>query len=189
MLSKTTIVVIGVLALAAGAAVAGASSIVGTPEDMTAQMIQAETAKPATEVSSDLVLNFALFRRQAASSMPASTRSQIGTERRFGRNADLARRIETVGGPGWVIPGNGFVCIAVPDPVDGFGTTCSSIRGAVDRGLWIRLASGDPDGKGYDTVLAPDGQEAVDANGDAMPARLGVSSRSVLTHESEPSVK
>ena len=41
-----------------------------------------------------------------------------------------------------MIPGNGYLCIAIPDPVDGYGESCTTIDVVLQQGLWVRL-SGD----------------------------------------------
>lgn len=102
--------------------------------------------------------NFRLFREQPATPMPAEVAAQIGSPKRFGRNPNLARKIKTVTGDGWVIPGNGWVCIAIPDPVDSYGTTCQPISDAVRRGIVIGLSGGAgiPAGKSAQVALLPD---------------------------------
>jgi hypothetical protein len=101
---------------------------------------------------------FKLLRTTPPSQMPADVAAMVASPDRFGRNAALARAIETPTGTGWVIPGAGFLCIAVPDPVDGWGTSCVPTKVGVRRGLAIGLTAAD--GRSTETLLVPDGATA-----------------------------
>lgn len=44
---------------------------------------------------------------------------------KYGVNFALARAVDSqINGDVWVLPGNGFMCLSVKDPVDGWGQTC-----------------------------------------------------------------
>lgn len=135
---------------------------------------RATTAVPA--VQQQILENFAIFREQGATPMPADVAEQVASPKRFGRNPDLARKIATVTGDGWVIPGDGFVCIAMPDPVDGFATSCLPTQIVAERGLYVSLSGGKgiPAGASAQTALVSDatadairarGEDAVGAGG------------------------
>jgi hypothetical protein len=107
-------------------------------------------------VQVDIATNFALF-RSPPSPIPQEIAVAIASSTRYGRNAGLARAIQTPYGKGWVIPGDGWLCIAMPDPVDGYGESCSPTSLAIQRGLWLRLAGDTPDAQAADVLLVPDG--------------------------------
>jgi hypothetical protein len=80
---------------------------------------------------------------------------------RYGRNPAFAREIETTTGPGWVVPGDGYLCIVVPDPIDGYGTSCNETKDVVRRGIAIELRGGAVrDGQAAQTRLLTDRQVA-----------------------------
>lgn len=110
-------------------------------------------------VEPDAAAAFTLLRSTPPTSpMPPDVVSAIASPTRFGRNAALARKIATPTGDGWVIPGKGFLCIAIPDPGYGWGTSCVPTSVAVTRGLGIGLTS--VDGRSEETLLVPDGASA-----------------------------
>lgn len=151
---KGAIVVFAALAVTSSA-MAAATGVVDIPTSKEGAMTPTE-AVPA--VQQDITSNFALFREQAASPLPAHVAAQVGSSGRFGRNAALARRIDTVAGAGWVIPGDRFLCIAVPTLTGGFATSCVATAVAVAHGLGIRLDAAD--GHAIDTLVVPDGARA-----------------------------
>lgn len=114
------------------------------------------TAVPA--VQQQILDQFRIFRDQMPSAIPTDVAEQIASPKRWGRNPNLARKIKTVTGDGWVIPGDGFLCIAIPDPVDGFGTTCQPTQMAAARGLQVGLSGGKgvPAGKSAQVALVSD---------------------------------
>lgn len=89
--------------------------------------------------------------------MPQDVAAQVASSERFGRNASLARKVSTTTGTGWVIPGKGYVCLAVPDPVDGFATSCVANHEAIKNGITVDLIGGKaaPAGKVAETTVAP----------------------------------
>lgn len=164
----------------AWAAVDGTTDTTGTASTLQADGLLGGGAPTSAvpDVQAAISAHFALFRDQPATGMPADAVAQVGSPGRYGRNPDLAREIETPTGPGWVIPGNGYLCIAVPDPVDGYGTTCLPTDVAAQQGLSIRLWGDLPSGKTAETMLVPDGASAVvsepGAAAVAVPADGGV---------------
>lgn len=112
---------------------------------------------------------FAVLRqpRTPADSLPADTlRVFQGDDPsrglRFGGNLDLSRSIEVSGGKGWVIPGNGMLCIIAPDPAlaygsdDAWGVGCARDTSLHTTG--VPIIFGEP-GAGHlnVTLLVPDG--------------------------------
>lgn len=127
------------------------------------------TAAPTVAVkavSPDTVAAFRVFREAPPTAMPGDVSAMVGSPERFGRNPALARQIQTATGTGWVIPGDGHLCIAVPDPVDGWGTSCAPTAVAIERGLGISLT--DSTGKSKETLLVPDGRRATRSPGSAV---------------------
>lgn len=96
--------------------------------------------------------------RQQPSAMNTYESRLIGSTS-FGKNAKLARSFSSTTGTGWAIPGNGEICIAIPDPVDGFAEVCNLNEFAAKNGLYVALLN--PDQNIADiAVLVPDGQQA-----------------------------
>lgn len=143
--------------LAAAGGTAVASGVVGGSAASPIDAAQAPTTA-VQKVDPALERAFALLRTRTATPVPDALVDQFASPARYGRNPALARQIETVTGTGWVIPGNGYLCIAIPDPVDGYGSTCSRTEDVLRRGLYIGLRGGKvPDGQAAQTILAPDG--------------------------------
>ena len=101
-----------------------------------------------------------------------------------GLDLDAARALAPLGrGYVWALPGPKNVCIAIPDPVDGFGIGCESADGADGGRLWIGLngMSGQRAGDVRVAMLVPDRIDAVTAvAGDGTRRRLDVSSNVVV---------
>jgi hypothetical protein len=92
--------------------------------------------------------------RRASDAMPAGVAEAVAGPGRFGRNARLSRAIDTPTGTGWVVPGDDTVCIVVPDPVDGYGTSCSPTSVVAQAGLTVGVA--DEHGSTAVTLLPDD---------------------------------
>lgn len=145
-------------------ATTGAASAVALAEDsptpeITPAEANAKVTRAVASVQPQISDNFALFRNQPASAVPAELVEQIASPQRHGRNAALARTIQTPYGTGWVVPGDGFVCIAVPTTTQGHATSCVPTAVALKRGLWLRLVGDRADGKALDTLMVPDRTE------------------------------
>ncbi len=153
------ILTIGVGVLGAG--VAG-SNAAGLPDPAASESpLTAQPTVAVAQLDPALTESFALFREHRASAPPASVTAQVAGPTRYGRNPSFARRIHTATGTGWVVPGDGYLCIVVPDPVDGYGTSCNLIEDVVRRGLAIELRGGTiPAGYAAQTRLLTDEQAA-----------------------------
>ena len=91
-------------------------------------------------------------------------RNIAANAKQFGLSPDQARVLATVNGQRvWLIPGNGYLCIAIPDPGVGWGTSCVPTADATQRGLAIGLTSAN--GKTAATLLVPDGASATTIDG------------------------
>ncbi len=95
--------------------------------------------------------------------MPARAAAVVDASR-FGRNPDLARAIRTPTGTGWVVPGKDTICLIAPDPVDGYGVSCSPTAVVKTDGITLGMASDD--GSTAFTVV-PDGAEVTAVDDDA----------------------
>lgn len=124
---------------------------------------QAQTPSPITAVEPEAKAAFKVLRDVAPSAMPAAVVEQVGSSERYGRNPALARKISTPTGDGWVIPGKGYVCIAVNDTGYGWGTSCVPTDIAAEHGLAIGLM--DALGRTKETLLVPDGKTAAEVQG------------------------
>jgi hypothetical protein len=171
MLMKSTRVILAMTATAGiGFGATAASGLVVGPSDGSQPTVFLTPTKAVATIQTDIASAFPLFDETAAASrMPASVVAQVGSSLRYGRNAALARPVDTPNGTGWVIPGDGYLCLAVPDPVNGYGSTCLPTAVAATRGLWLRLGGARADGKVVDTVVVPRSMEAVETT----PAQTG----------------
>lgn len=161
MRARGILVVAGVVAVAsAGVAVAGQGDgpAAGVPA-----VVEAPSPAPVAVVEPEARVAFKVLREGAPSVMPAEVVEQVGASARYGRNAALARRIDTPTGDGWVIPGRGYLCIAIEDPGIGWGTSCVPTAVAAQRGLGIGLT--DASGRSKETLLVPDGKSAAAIDG------------------------
>lgn len=120
--------------------------------------VEAPTPSPIAAVEPEAREAFRLLRDVAPSAMPADVVEQVGSSARYGRNPALARKISTPTGDGWVIPGKGYICIAVDDAGYGWGTSCVPTEVAARRGLAIGLM--DASGRSKETLVVPDGKTA-----------------------------
>lgn len=165
------------------AAFFGATIASGSPDGASSPVPPSfsPASTPTTAINAvqpDAAKAFKLLRTVPPTPMPADVAEVVGSPQRYGRNPNLARQISTLTGPGYVIPGDGYLCIVVKDPVDGWGSTCSPIADAIRRGLSIGLHGAD--GKGTDTLLVPDDARAVELVGSsAAPLAATAARRSV----------
>lgn len=112
---------------------------------------------PVGEVSAEISSSFSIFRNQPASPPPAEVTEAAVPPSFFGANAALARKIETTTGTGWVVPARDRLCLVQPDPVDGYGTACTTLALAKTAGLYIALRSHPELGRSTSTHVVPDG--------------------------------
>lgn len=152
---------VAVAATAAGIAGIVASGAVsdegGTPDPRPAHV-----ASMSLAMDSALVDSFSIFRSPvtAGDSMPSEAVASAASPERYGRNARLAKGIDTVNGRGWVVPGNDAICLVVPDPVDGYGSSCVSEAYATKFGVIVgMIAPQDPKAVRV-SMLLPDGASA-----------------------------
>lgn len=148
-------------ALVATVAIAGSAIAVATPggsDSALEQSILGPQTTAVASVSPEIERTLSVFRTRTPTPVPAELVPRVASPTKFGRNPSLARQIQTVTGMGYVIPGDGYVCIVVPDPVDGYGSTCSTVEDIKKRGLYIGLKEGAiPAGKHAQTMVVPDG--------------------------------
>lgn len=143
----------------------------------TASITSAPTPVPA--ISGDIREGFSIFRELPAAAMPADIATTLASPERFGRNAALAREIDTKFGRGWVVPGDDAICVIVPDGSGGYGTSCNTVESALQRGVLVGMRDREA-GTGYEIVLVPDGAEATLSTGSApLRKRHGVVAGSV----------
>lgn len=132
------------------------------PPDPTAAA--ADPAAPAPTSA-----RFSVFRRppSAGDVLPPRARQMLRVSaERAGVDLDNARAVAPSGaGYVWAFAGSGNVCIAIPDPTDGFGVACRSIEDALAGRLWVGL-NGLPGQRAGDVrlaVLAPDDVDSIDS--------------------------
>ncbi|MGX6448569.1 hypothetical protein ACVU7I_10955 [Patulibacter sp. S7RM1-6] len=133
------LVAVGAFAGLGSAAVAGDEKAPALVSPISA----AATAKPPiAAVQPEQARTLAIFRRalRPSDAMPADVAAQAASPAKFGRNPGLARAISTPTGKGWVVPGDGVICLVMPDPVEGYGTTCQPTAAVEARGLTLAVA-------------------------------------------------
>ena len=110
-----------------------------------------------SSVQADQAAGFSVFGRDRVprDEMSDGAVAQVGNSTRSGRNAGLSRAVRTPYGRGWAVPGNAYAWLVMPDPVDGFGITCSTTAHALSHGL-IGLLIGERSraGRGDDRATA-----------------------------------
>ncbi len=127
---------------------------------------QAAAEAPARSTGPD---SFAVFRRLAASGdvMPSGVRAQLSaTAEAAGVDLDAARAVAaSATGAVWAIPGPRQVCLAQPDPIDGFAINCAPIDRAIEGRLWTGLVGlpGQVAGDALIAILVPDDVATVTA--------------------------
>jgi hypothetical protein len=125
-----------------------------------------ERRHPAQEVRPRLAAisveqaeSFAILRRRQLESdrLPRSRWQEfdLGAMGHLGLNSALARRAVTPAGDVWVVPGSGYLCLAVAG-----GMTCNSTDSAARRGM-VTWTSRRSTGQGIVQGLVPDGVEEI----------------------------
>jgi hypothetical protein len=139
-------------------------------------------ASTATDQPVDPHGVFAVFRRAARSGdvMPPAVRKMFAPiAEREALDLGGARAVAPSGaGSVWAVPGRSSICLAIPDPVDGFAVSCNDTAAAQDGRLWVGLTAlpGQDSGDVRAAILVPDGIETVTAVGGKGQRRsLGVS--------------
>jgi hypothetical protein len=109
---------------------------------------------------------FGVFRRPADDLPPAIRAQLMPATAGTGVDFDAARAVAAAGtGAVWAIPGPDQICLAQPDPIDGFAINCASIDAALAGRLWVGLNGlpGQAAGDVRLAILVPDGVPAVTA--------------------------
>jgi hypothetical protein len=140
----------------------------------------APSPKTAPTVEAELK-TLRIFTDKSSEEMPDDVIAAVGRPDKFGRNASLARSFESTTGRGWVIPGNGFACIAIPDPGGGWATGCQESSHVAKHGLAVGLRRADSHGR-------PVGRLTIAAalpNGAGPPAGMHADKFGVVTGEAD----
>jgi hypothetical protein len=134
---------------------------------------------------------YAVFTRAARSGdvLPPAVREQLAPI--VGKDVDLdaARAVAPAGrGYVWAIGGPQRLCLAVPDPVDGFGVACRDGSKVAAGDLWVGLqgGAGIPAGVVRMAILVPDATDAVTAVGGKRRQSLEVSDNVVFADAEGP---
>lgn len=157
----TLTLAVGATVLLAGGVLAMASGI-PTPKEPTAEQIvnPAYAVRPVSSVDAQQRASFAILRRvrRTSDDLPSRARSMLDGGRISRRNVDLARAIQTPSGQGWVIPASNRICIAIPDPVDGYGLNCVLTAEALEGALMPTMSGGPGQAPGEAVLvgLVPD---------------------------------
>lgn len=145
----------------------------------------------------DLAARFGAFAEPLA---PADARGQSKLQPAFkdapgsiaAAQFDRARPadIEGSAADAWIVPAGDKVCLIVPDPVDGYGMTCSTAAD-ISAGRAIAVLGGGPEGSPPEMIVAalvPDGGSPPDvlSGGNATPMRV---SSNVAAAVLSPSLK
>jgi hypothetical protein len=156
------------LSLLAVALTAGGYVAVATGDDETPS-----TQQPAVTVA-DASSSFAVFQRPAKASdrMPPEARRMLAdvVAREAAGDLDGARAVAASAGRAvWAVPGRDKLCLAIPDPVDGFGISCADIAAVKSGRLWVTLVglAGQRAGDVRIAQFVPDGVDAVTAVSDS----------------------
>lgn len=106
---------------------------------------------------------FAVFQRAhgITDDMPPSVAKLLGESDITGKNLALARRFATADGSGWAIPGNGSVCIALPDRLGLLGLSCSSSEDAAAHGAIAMMIGPDEPARVLLGLVVPHGAAVV----------------------------
>lgn len=129
----------------------------------------ASVAQTAAPDAADARAPFSVLARPAGSgdALPPGVRVQfepVAAEK--GLDLDRARALAPSGrGYVWLLSGPKAVCVAIPDPVDGFGVGCGDAADAAAGRLWVTVGGlpGQHAGDARVALLMPDGIEAITA--------------------------
>jgi len=164
--------------LAAGVCASGCVAVAaGDDQTPAGQQSATAAADPAT--------SFAVFQRPATSGdqMPSETRRILSdVAAREGADLDGARAVAASAGRSvWAIPGKDKLCLAIPDPVDGFGINCADVAAAKSGRLWVTFVglAGQKLGDVRIAQFVPDGVDAVSAVSDSGQTRTIATSDNV----------
>lgn len=155
-------VLIGGAGLLVAASVSATIALAGDGSDTTFQSLTDPAPAMITGVAPDQAEGFAIFRRAPSGldQPSAEARALLSGPSHTGMNIDLARGYRGPDGTGWVVPGNGSLCLVMPDPVDGFGVACEPTTKAKQVGLVGIMVDPKKQAIAKVTVLLPDGAKA-----------------------------
>jgi hypothetical protein len=150
-------------AIAAVCAATGAVTAIAAEAPTAESHVAAADNVPASTVQYPQWHRFAELRRERSTpdALPTEWQQALADDTaagfRWGANPKLSRRAA----PGvWLVPGNGFVCVAIANLRDGsFGFSCANEL-ELERGL-LQPADLDANGTGVVTGVLPDGVESV----------------------------
>jgi hypothetical protein len=126
-------------------------------------------AEPNATTHADVRSEFSVLRRapRSGDALPPAVRRMFEpVAASEGLDLDAARAALPAGrGNVWVLPGDDTVCLAIPDPVDGFGIDCRDAASTATGELWVSLVGGPGQqaGDARVAVLVPDGTDSVTA--------------------------
>ena len=129
-----------------------------------------DASSPAGEPSAAAVTPapaYGVFRRarRAGDVLPTRAFEMLApTAEREGVDLGNARAVAPAGaGYVWAIPGPDRICLAIPDPIDGFAIGCQDSEQAATGRLWVGLSAlpGQRAGDVRLAVFAPDGDVSV----------------------------
>lgn len=118
--------------------------------------------QPIARLQAQQEQNFPVFARERrpADEMPPLASNMLGEAELTRKNTALARAFESPTGTGWVIPGDGMICLALPDSVLGYGVSCAPSERAAAHGLVLVMAEGGAPAAQTVAVLLPEGSHA-----------------------------
>jgi hypothetical protein len=139
-----------------------------------------------TAVQPEQAQQFAIFRRGQTprDTPPQAAKQMLGESRETGKNIGLARAFDTPHGTGWAIPGDGNLCLAMPDPVDGFGLVCQKTDPTAAEGLLGIMVDPKKPGRHTIMLLTADGAdvsaEFADGTTRSLRVREGIVSETLV---------
>lgn len=166
MTRKTlALLVSGVAAVAAVAVVSSAVGAGAPPPRNGSEPPSVPTTTPVRGIQADQASLLQALRRprSVGDALPVSIRQTLAADdkftRSYGGNVDLARRVSaTAQKAAWIIPGDGKLCVAIPDST-GFTLNCATPAEVRDGYLQPSLVGST--GRGTLTGILPDGVSSV----------------------------
>lgn len=149
---------------------------------------------PVDRVAPEMAAAFSIFRSQpeSAPAQVAADFANLPIAKEAGLNVALAQAVATPASdsPVWVVPGDGWACIWIKDPVDGAGISCDPDERILKRGLMVELVRSDreqltalagvvPDGTGQVTLIDSRGAREYATSASGVFGARDVSVRSV----------
>lgn len=200
-ISRRASLIIGLVVLSVGAGSGLAFASLGGDESHNltgAELAGSYSTAPIVAPTALQRSSFGILRRPAreADVMPAEVRRVLDRdgelERKYGANLDLARSAPGPDNRGrvWLVPGQGQMCLFIPD-TDGFGGTCQSTKAAQDGLLIVSLRGSIPQSAADTTAqsttpgamgaVVPDGVTSVQLTGSSSSRTVAVSDNVVTS--------